>query len=202
MKVWLLGCGSPGGVPTVGNVGGDCDPTNPKNRRRRPSVMVEARGTRVLVDTSPDMREQLLAAGVGRIDGVIYTHAHADHLHGIDDLRAFWLESQRLVDIYADDPTADRIEEGFSYCLKTAPGGDYPAGRARGAGDAPEVVAGRNAVLEALRAAVPATALYAGQRVDADERVREVITLAARAGIPMIEAGRAELDRLTGRPVH
>ena len=72
------------------------------------------------------MREQLLAAGVGRIDGVIYTHAHADHLHGIDDLRAFWLESQRLVDIYADDPTADRIEEGFSYCLKTAPGGDYP----------------------------------------------------------------------------
>ena len=96
--------------------------------------------------------------------------------------------------------TASRpADRGFA---GRAPGGDYPAGRARGAGDAPEVVAGRNAGLEALRAAVPATALYAGQRVDADERVREVITLAARAGIPMIEAGRAELDRLTGGSVH
>lgn len=91
---------------------------------------------------------------------------------------------------------ADRVSSG------RAAAGEYPAGRARGAGDAPEVVAGRNAVLEALRAAVPATALYAGQRVDADERVREVIALAARAGIPMIEAGRAELDRLTGGSVH
>ena len=76
------------------------------------------------------------------------------------------------------------------------------AGRARGTGDAPEVVAGRNAVLEALRAAVPATALYAAQRLDADDRVREAITLAARAGLPMIEAGRAELDRLTGGSIH
>jgi 23S rRNA (guanosine2251-2'-O)-methyltransferase len=83
-----------------------------------------------------------------------------------------------------------------------AAGGDYPGGRARGAGDAPEVVAGRNAVLEALRAAVPATALYAGPRLDADDRVREVIALAAQAGIPMIEAGRPELDRLTGGSVH
>jgi 23S rRNA (guanosine2251-2'-O)-methyltransferase len=85
---------------------------------------------------------------------------------------------------------------------RTPPAGDYAGGRARGAGDAPEVVAGRNAVLEALRAAVPATALYAAQRLDADDRVREAITLAARAGVPLIEAGRAELDRLTGGSVH
>jgi phosphoribosyl 1,2-cyclic phosphate phosphodiesterase len=84
------------------------------------------RPTRVLVDTGPDMRSQLLAADVDHIDGVIYTHGHADHLHGIDDLRAFWLSTRRLVELYADDPTADRIEEGFAYCLKTAPGGSYP----------------------------------------------------------------------------
>ena len=92
--------------------------------------------------------------------------------------------------------SADRVFPG------RAPAGDYPAGRARGAGEAPEIVAGRNAVLEALRAAVPATALYAGPRLDADDRVREVIALAAQAGIPMIEAGRPELDRLTGGSVH
>ena len=85
---------------------------------------------------------------------------------------------------------------------RTSSAGDYAGGRARGAGDAPEVVAGRNAVLEALRAAVPATALYAAPRLDADDRVREAITLAARAGVPLIEAGRAELDRLTGGSVH
>ena len=85
---------------------------------------------------------------------------------------------------------------------RTSPGGSPAGGRARGAGEMPEVVAGRNAVLEALRAAVPATAMYAGQRLDADERVREAITLAAQAGVPMIETGRAELDRLTGGAVH
>ena len=85
---------------------------------------------------------------------------------------------------------------------RTSAAGDFAGGRARGAGDAPEVVAGRNAVLEALRAAVPATALYAAPRLDADDRVREAITLAARAGVPLIEAGRAELDRLTGGSVH
>lgn len=131
LRATILGCGSSPGVPRIGNDWGACDPNDPRNRRTRCSLLVERFDgdkppTRVLVDTGPDMREQLLAAGVGRIDGVIYTHAHADHLHGIDDLRSFWLESQRLVDIYADDPTADRIEEGFSYCLKTAHGSGYP----------------------------------------------------------------------------
>jgi len=96
--------------------------------------------------------------------------------------------------------SAGRVSEGSGYGARTS--GDRPAGRARGAGDAPEVVAGRNAVLESLRARVPVTALYAGPRLDSDERVREVIRLAADAGIPMIEAGRPELDRLTGGAVH
>jgi len=130
-RATILGCGSSPGVPRIGNDWGACDPNDPRNRRTRCALLVERFDgdkppTRVLVDTGPDVREQLLAAGVGRIDGVVYTHAHADHLHGIDDLRSFWLETGLLVDIYADDLTADRIEEGFSYCLKTAPGSSYP----------------------------------------------------------------------------
>jgi 23S rRNA (guanosine2251-2'-O)-methyltransferase len=98
--------------------------------------------------------------------------------------------------------SAGRSPGGRTGRPRTSPAGDSAGGRVRGAGDAPEVVAGRNAVVEALRAAVPATALYAGQRLDTDDRVREAIALAAQAGLPMIEAGRAELDRLTGGSVH
>ncbi|MFM7443485.1 MAG: MBL fold metallo-hydrolase, partial [Tabrizicola sp.] len=87
----ILGCGSSGGVPRLGGIWGDCDPTNPKNRRRRCSMLITretAEGvTRVLIDTSPDMRYQLLDANVGSLDGVVYTHSHADHMHWIDDLR-------------------------------------------------------------------------------------------------------------------
>jgi phosphoribosyl 1,2-cyclic phosphate phosphodiesterase len=115
MKVWLLGCGSSGGVPTVGNVWGTCDPENPKNRRRRPSVMVEARGTRVLVDTSPDMREQLLDAGIGGFDAVLYTHDHADHVHGIDDLRIVRRHTARNIDVYAAPDSLGRIIKRFGY---------------------------------------------------------------------------------------
>ncbi|HET7714251.1 MAG TPA: MBL fold metallo-hydrolase [Bauldia sp.] len=82
--------------------------------------------TRILVDTSPDIRTQLLAAGVDHINGVLYTHAHADHLHGIDDLRAFWMKTKRLVDVYAEDTTAARVIEAFAYCFRTPPGGSYP----------------------------------------------------------------------------
>jgi 23S rRNA (guanosine2251-2'-O)-methyltransferase len=98
--------------------------------------------------------------------------------------------------------SADLSPGGRTGRARTSPAGDAGGGRARGAGDAPEVVAGRNAVLEALRAAVPATALYAGSRAGADDRVREAIALAAQAGLPMIEAGGPELDRLTGGSVH
>ena len=87
MKVRILGSGTSSGVPRIGNIWGACDPNEPRNRRTRVSILVETATTRILVDTSPDMREQLLAAKVDRLDAVIWTHDHADHTHGIDDLR-------------------------------------------------------------------------------------------------------------------
>jgi phosphoribosyl 1,2-cyclic phosphate phosphodiesterase len=127
----ILGCGSSPGVPRIGNDWGECDPNEPKNRRTRCALLVERFGeakkpTRVLVDTGPDLRPQLLAANVDHLDGVLYTHAHADHLHGIDDLRAFWLRTKRLVDVYADEATETRILDAFGYCFRTPPGGAYP----------------------------------------------------------------------------
>ncbi len=83
MKITVLGCGHSGGTPMIGEGWGKCDPTNPKNRRTRPSILVETENTRILVDTSPDIRQQLLAADVSQVDAVLFTHAHADHLHGI-----------------------------------------------------------------------------------------------------------------------
>ncbi len=128
--VTVLGCGPSPGVPRIGNDWGKCDPAQPKNRRSRCSLLLQqiADGgtTTVLVDTSPDMRAQLLAAGVNHVDAVLYTHAHADHLHGIDDLRAFWMRTRRLVEVHADAPTSVRILEAFGYCFATPPGGTYP----------------------------------------------------------------------------
>jgi phosphoribosyl 1,2-cyclic phosphate phosphodiesterase len=130
LRVTVLGCGSSPGVPRVGNDWGACDPNEPHNRRLRCAILlerIEAGGTtRVLVDTGPDIREQLLAAHVDAIDGVVYTHSHADHTHGIDDLRAFWQNTKRLVDVYADAPTFQRLNEAFGYCFATAPGSSYP----------------------------------------------------------------------------
>ena len=87
MKLRILGCGTSSGVPRIGNDWGQCDPDNPRNLRSRASIMVSLGGFRILVDTSPDMRLQLLDAGIGEIDAVIWTHEHADHTHGLDDLR-------------------------------------------------------------------------------------------------------------------
>ncbi len=131
LRITVLGCGSSPGVPRIGGDWGACDPTNPKNRRRRCSILVQAidngdRATNVLVDTSPDIREQLLDTGIGSLDGVLYTHAHADHIHGIDDLRAFWINSGNRVDIYADRPTLDRLHQAFGYCFETPFGSAYP----------------------------------------------------------------------------
>lgn len=125
----ILGCGSSGGVPRMDGEWGACDPDNPKNRRRRCSLLVEqiAEGgtTRVLVDTGPDLREQMLSAGVGDLDAVVYTHPHADHLHGIDDLRALALARRRRVDVYMDAPTLGRAREAFAYCFEAMAEG-YP----------------------------------------------------------------------------
>jgi len=126
----ILGCGSSMGVPRVALGWGDCDPNNPKNRRRRCSLLVERKGphgvTRVLVDCSPDLRMQLLDAGVDSIDGVLVTHEHADHIHGIDDLRPLHVHMRRRVDIYIDEPTARSLHARFGYCFMTPPGSDYP----------------------------------------------------------------------------
>jgi phosphoribosyl 1,2-cyclic phosphate phosphodiesterase len=129
LTVTILGCGSSGGVPRPGLGWGACDPTNPKNRRRRCSLLVE-RGsgarTRVLVDTSPDLREQLLDAGADWLDGVFYTHEHADHTHGIDDLRGPFIHRRRRIDAYVDEATARVLRQRFDYCFVTPPGSEYP----------------------------------------------------------------------------
>ncbi len=131
LRATILGCGASPGVPRIGNDWGACDPNEPRNRRTRCSLLLERfdggeTPTRVLVDTGPDLREQLLAANVGFLDGVIYTHSHADHLHGIDDLRAFWLNTKQLLDVYADAETRARLDGGFGYCFVTPPGSFYP----------------------------------------------------------------------------
>ncbi len=132
ITVTILGCGSSGGVPRIGNDWGACDPGNPKNRRRRCSLLIEGRrddasgATRVLIDTGPDIREQLLDAGVGAIDAVLYTHAHADHIHGIDDLRVLAIGAHRRVPVYYGAETGRRLHEAFGYCFKTPPGSGYP----------------------------------------------------------------------------
>jgi phosphoribosyl 1,2-cyclic phosphate phosphodiesterase len=126
----ILGCGSSGGVPRVGFGWGDCDPEEPRNRRRRCSLLVERIGesgrTTVLVDTGPDLRQQLLDAEVEWIDGVLYTHEHADHTHGIDDLRVLAIYKRRLVDVYADKSTAKMLQSRFAYCFHRPPGSQYP----------------------------------------------------------------------------
>jgi phosphoribosyl 1,2-cyclic phosphate phosphodiesterase len=115
MKVTILGCGGSGGVPLIGDRWGDCDRNNPRNRRRRPSILVEWRGKTILVDTTPDVREQLLDAQVRRIDAVLYTHAHADHVHGIDDLRSAWRLGKALIDVHATAEVLDTLMRRFGY---------------------------------------------------------------------------------------
>jgi phosphoribosyl 1,2-cyclic phosphate phosphodiesterase len=126
----ILGCGSSGGVPRPALGWGACDPANPKNRRRRTSLLVERRDgagvTRVLVDTSPDLREQLLDAGVDNLDAVFFTHEHADHTHGIDDLRSLFIRRRRPIDAYLDERTAQVMRARFGYCFKAPPGSEYP----------------------------------------------------------------------------
>jgi phosphoribosyl 1,2-cyclic phosphate phosphodiesterase len=126
----ILGCGSSGGVPRVGNDWGKCDPANPKNRRRRCAGLIERRGpkgvTTVLIDTGPDVREQLLEVRVRWLDAVLYTHDHADHTHGIDDLRALSYLMKRRIPVWFDSPTRDSLVSRFAYCFATPPGGSYP----------------------------------------------------------------------------
>jgi len=124
VKVRILGSGTSSGVPRIGNDWGDCDPNEPRNRRKRSSIFVEHEGTRILVDTSPDMREQLLDAGVNTFDAVIWTHEHADHVFGIDDLRQVYHALGRPVEGYARPRTAAALRRQFGYVFQGNSG--YP----------------------------------------------------------------------------
>jgi phosphoribosyl 1,2-cyclic phosphate phosphodiesterase len=130
LKFTILGCGSSMGVPRVALGWGDCDPNNPKNRRRRCALLVERTGvngrTRVLVDCTPDLRMQLLDAEVDWLDGVVFTHPHADHTHGIDDLRPLFVHKRRRVDVWLDEPTSQALNARFGYCFATPRGSEYP----------------------------------------------------------------------------
>ncbi len=130
MKVTLLGCGGSQGVPNSAGDWGNCDPADPRNRRRRPSVLVEAEtsaGERrsILIDTGPDLREQLLATRTNWIDTVLYTHAHADHVHGIDDLRAINKAMGQPIPIWATALVLGILKERFGYALEGGDGGFY-----------------------------------------------------------------------------
>ncbi|MFT6774226.1 MAG: phosphoribosyl 1,2-cyclic phosphate phosphodiesterase [Paracoccaceae bacterium] len=131
LRFTILGCASSGGVPRLGGIWGACDPSNPKNRRRRCSMLVERVGpegvTRVLIDTSPDLREQLLDAGVGELDAVIYTHEHADHVHGLDDLRMIVFNMRRRLQVWADGATQNSLLNRFGYAFVQPEGSPYPA---------------------------------------------------------------------------
>ena len=125
MKVTILGSGPSSGIPTIHDGWGNCDPENPKNRRLRPSILVENGDTVVLVDTSPDLRQQLLNTGVRRLDAVLYTHGHADHLHGIDDLRGINKAMNAELPVYADTATLEIINRRFDYTVTPlVPGAD------------------------------------------------------------------------------
>ena len=130
LRFTILGCGSSGGVPRLGGQWGDCDPTNPKNARKRCSMLVqritEEGTTSVLIDTGPDMRQQLLDAGIGRLDGVIWTHAHADHVHGLDDLRMIVFNMRKRLPVWADGDTQNSLFARFGYAFIQPDDSPYP----------------------------------------------------------------------------
>jgi phosphoribosyl 1,2-cyclic phosphate phosphodiesterase len=133
VKVRILGCGTSTGVPKIGNEWGQCDPDEPRNNRLRTSIMVESGGERMLVDCGPDLRQQLLAAKVSRLDGVIVTHAHGDHCHGIDELRPVSQAMGGPVPIYARNDVLDELKLRFAYAFAQS---DFyrPISEARGLG--------------------------------------------------------------------
>lgn len=146
LRVTILGCGSSGGVPRLGGQWGACDPDNPRNTRRRCSILVErftaGEATRVLIDTTPDMRAQLLDAGIGLLDAVLYTHAHADHVHGIDDLRMIVFNRRSRLPVWADTATSDSLITRFGYAFVQPSGSMYPPILDLGTIDGPLTITG------------------------------------------------------------
>jgi len=129
-SVTILGCGSSGGVPRVGQGWGACDPAEPRNRRRRCSILIDQTSgsgrTRVLVDTSPDLRDQLIDADVKRLDAVVFTHDHADHTHGIDDVRPLVIHNRKRIEAFMDATTAASLTQRFGYIFASPDGSQYP----------------------------------------------------------------------------
>jgi phosphoribosyl 1,2-cyclic phosphate phosphodiesterase len=125
LRVTVLGCGNSTGVPMSNGFWGSCDPAEPRNRRRRSSILIERGGTTVLVDAGPDMREQMLSAGITKLDAVLFTHAHADHTQGIDDLRAFTVYGGAPLPIYAFPEILEQIEDRFHYMFGSGRSGYY-----------------------------------------------------------------------------
>ncbi len=131
LTVTILGCGSSGGVPRVGQGWGACDPNNPKNRRRRCSILVERIGddggkTVILVDMGADLRNQLLDCDVSHLDAILLTHPHADHIHGIDDVRPLVIQAKQRIDLYMDAETSGVVRDHFAYIFETPQGSYYP----------------------------------------------------------------------------
>lgn len=130
LRFTILGSGASPGVPRIDGTWGACDPAEPKNRRRRCCMLVERlageQRTAVLIDTGPDVREQVISAGVQWLDGVLYTHDHADHTHGIDDLRILAYNRRQLIDVYFDAVTGEIVRRRFDYCFSTPEGSFYP----------------------------------------------------------------------------
>lgn len=115
LKVTILGCGNSLGTPSIGNHWGHCDPNEPRNRRTRASIAIQSAETTLVVDTGPDFKEQINSNNIKAIDGVLYSHAHSDHIHGIDELRAFRLRENKITNIYGNSGTIDELKDRFSY---------------------------------------------------------------------------------------
>ncbi len=126
MKVRILGCGSAGGVPMISRGWGKCDPNNPKNRRLRTSLLIQNGSDNILIDTGPDLREQLLSARINRLDAVLYTHEHADHTHGIDDLREVNRAMEKGIPVYANQATLKVLRARFGYVFRPINVGKEP----------------------------------------------------------------------------
>lgn len=118
MKLTILGCGPSGGVPLIGCNCAVCSSSHPHNKRTRASLLIREKKASILVDTSPDLRAQILRTAIQKVDAIIYTHAHADHIHGIDDVRSFNYHADAAIPIYGDKETLDEIKERFAYCFR------------------------------------------------------------------------------------